>query len=466
VDEIFIGVLIGALLTAGVGSVFFISRFDTYRKRVGALTLTVFGVVLFLTPAPDDAGAWTFAVIGDSRGKGAEEDSDKWDFHPKRSYKKYKNWDYLWRIAKDISKQNCALVIFTGDLIWGDKAHAKQYENWKKAMAPVFNAGIPVYPVRGNHEEYGDKDASLWRAFVKNQLDVRPIPANGPSGEKLCTYSFAHENALFVAMDEYFHRDHKKHKINQKWLNETLQKNDLETKYPHVFVYAHTPAFRVSTSRYSCPGSGFTGALYCDETVRNTLWTSLRDHGGRVYFCGHIHFYTRNTIKKFDHPKLYQVCNGIGGADLDRFKGHIDTTYVDKSLSNEDKYHGYNLVRIDDNKVTVKLRTYNAKTRQWMALERHKFTYTVTHPPAPKLTVSIQGKTVSLSWNAVPGATGYNLLYTHIPWEGGNINSKDMGNRTSFSVTLPSGTAYYAAVRARSADGISEFSNIVVVNIP
>jgi len=459
VDEIFIGVLIGALLTAGFGRVFFISRFETCRKKIGALTLTVFAVVLLLTPALVDARVWTFAVIGDSRGKSAEEDSDKWDFDSKKSYEKYKNWDYLWRIAKDISKQNCALVIFTGDLIWGDKAHAKQYENWKKAMAPVFNARIPTYPVRGNHEEWGDKDASRWRAFVKDQLDVRPIPTNGPSGEKLCTYSFAHENALFVGLDEYFgcKGTHCPHKISQTWLVSQLQMN---TK-PHVFVYAHTPAFQVS--RFA----GATGAIYEHADIRDAMWKAQRNGGVRVYFSGHIHFYTGNTIKKFDLPKLYQVCNGIGGAGFDPFKGYnIDTTYVDESSSNEDKYHGYNLVQIDDNKVTVRLRTYNAKTREWMALERHKFSYTVIQPPPPKLTVSIQGKEASLSWSAVSGATGYNLLYTRFPYEGGYIDSADMGNRTSYSVPLPSGAAYYAAARARSKDGISGFSNIEKVAIP
>ena len=164
-DELLIGVLIGALLTAGFSRIFFMYRFDTYRKRVGALTLTIFALILLLTPALE-AGAWTFAVIGDSRGKGPTQDSDKWHFDSKKDGKHYKNWDYLWRIAKDISKKKCDLVIFTGDLIWGEKNHAKQYKNWKKAMQPVFDANIPIYPVRGNHEEYGDLNATEWRKFV------------------------------------------------------------------------------------------------------------------------------------------------------------------------------------------------------------------------------------------------------------------------------------------------------------
>jgi len=364
VDELLIGFLIGALLTAGFGRAFFISRFDTYRKKVGTLTLTVLAVVLLLTPALADAGAWTFAVVGDSRGKSAEKDSNEWHFNPKREGKYYKNWDYLWRIAKDISTRKCDLVIFTGDLICGGGGnHAKQYENWKKAMQPVFNANIPVYPVRGNHEEWGDPNATQWKTFVTAHL--KNLPQNGPDGEKSCTYSFFHKNAFFVALDEYFHRSGKKHKINQAWLNAQLQNNNRNT-HPHVFVYAHTPAFKVSHS------SGSTGALYDDSSVRHTLWISLRDHGVRAYFCGHIHFYTANRIKGYGSPELYQICNGIGGAGLDAYKGDVDkdhviygTQHAIVEAKNIGGHHGYNLVHVDGNKVTIDLRAWHNTEKFW-----------------------------------------------------------------------------------------------------
>ncbi len=372
-DELLIGVLIGALLTAGFGRIFFISRFDTYRKRAGTLTLTVFAVVLLLTPALADAKVWTFAVIGDSRGKSPEQDSNKWHFDTKRPPNHYKNWDYLWRIAKDISTKKCDLVIFTGDLIWGEKDHAKQYNNWKKAMQPVFNAGIPVYPVRGNHEEYGDVDATQWKTFVTAHL--KNIPQNGPAGEKLCTYSFTHKNALFIAVDEYFNRNGKKHKINQAWLDTCLKNNNRNT-HPHVFVYAHTPAFKVSgyvnkKHPKPCPGSSNSGALYCDKTVRSNLWKSLCNNGVRVYFCGHVHFYTANKIKNYT-PQLYQIMNGIGGAGVDEYHGNVDKDHViyGKNHSvveakNIGGHHGYNLVHVDGKKVTIDLMLWRNTLKKW-----------------------------------------------------------------------------------------------------
>lgn len=48
------------------------------------------------------------------------------------------------------------MVIFPGDMVNGwfyiSTPYADQFATWRKAMAPVYDAGITVYPVRGNHE--------------------------------------------------------------------------------------------------------------------------------------------------------------------------------------------------------------------------------------------------------------------------------------------------------------------------
>ena len=57
-------------------------------------------------------------------------------------------------IAEEIVSQGCELVIVPGDLInrwWanGGTAYAYQFQLWGTIMQPVYEAGIPVYPVRG-----------------------------------------------------------------------------------------------------------------------------------------------------------------------------------------------------------------------------------------------------------------------------------------------------------------------------
>src|ERR1035437_10014179 len=63
-------------------------------------------------------------------------------------------------IAKDIAAQNAIqkidFVLFPGDMISGydqDPNHlGSEMDTWKTAMAAVYNANIPVYTTRGNHE--------------------------------------------------------------------------------------------------------------------------------------------------------------------------------------------------------------------------------------------------------------------------------------------------------------------------
>lgn len=341
---------IKAILMTGLGGIFSLMRVATCRKRMGTLIFVLTALALVSPQARSDARAWTFAVVGDSRGTGY-------------TYNDGVNWEILKIIAENIKDKKCNLVVFPGDLIQGSKNHSEQYKSWRDAMAPVLNAGIPVYPVRGNHEEWGDTDATQWRKFVSEKL--KNVPQDGPAGEKLCTYSLTHKNALFIAVDEYFNRKGTKHTINQGWLDTQLQNNDRNT-YPHIFVYAHTPAFKVSGS------SGSTGALYDDPSVRHALWTSLRDHGVRAYFCGHIHFYTANRMKDYGSPELYQICNGIGGAGLDDYHGNVDTAHViygvDSSVveaKNIGGHHGYNLVYVDGNKVTIDLMVWHNTEKKW-----------------------------------------------------------------------------------------------------
>lgn len=86
-------------------------------------------------------------------------------------------------------------------------------------------------------------------------------------------------------------------------------------------------------------------------------------------------------------------------------------------------------------------------------------------PAAPAMNITTAGQRVSVSWTPVVGAEGYVLYYAPYP-SADPIGSADMGTSTSLTVDLPPGAAYYAAVRARNADGESDYSNIGTVIIP
>ena len=81
---------------------------------------------------------------------------------------------------------------------------------------------------------------------------------------------------------------------------------------------------------------------------------------------------------------------------------------------------------------------------------------------APTLTTTTSGTTVSFSWTSVDGATGYILYYAPYPYTGpDSIGNISVGTRTSMSVNLWEGVAFYVAVQSYDGTGSSGYSNVV-----
>ena len=141
------------------------------------------GLAAFFLLLSFHAGAWRFAVTGDSRG------SDNGV-----------NRDVLTRLTVALLGEAPALVLFSGDLVDGtgdEEIVTAQMLTWRGLfMEPLQNAGIPVYPVRGNHD-LSDKawDTAFSGAYA--------LPGNGPRCERNRTYTFTYENARFFGLDCY-----------------------------------------------------------------------------------------------------------------------------------------------------------------------------------------------------------------------------------------------------------------------
>ena len=83
------------------------------------------------------------------------------------------------------------------------------FENWKTAVKPIYDfdrrAGIPLYAVRGNHED-GElvTDKRLKDAYLKDIASF--MPQNGPEQEKGLTYSISYRQATFIGRRPVFHQ--------------------------------------------------------------------------------------------------------------------------------------------------------------------------------------------------------------------------------------------------------------------
>ena len=248
---------------------------------VSILVVTMVLWMIVIDEALVSGDKWSFAVICDTRGN----DSDY-------SGKTGINDVVLKEMVSAVAREHCKFVLVPGDMIngyWANNSvsYANQFKNWNATMRPLYDAGIKVYTIRGNHE-YGNYinypnypyNLTLDSALEKAYLDefAGNNPDNGPQGERNLTYKFTYKNALFIGLDLYVNN----HTVNQEWLDDVLEKDKKE----HTFVFGHEPAFKINHN----------DSLAIYPARRDAFWNSLGKAGCQVYFCGHDHLYNRARI--------------------------------------------------------------------------------------------------------------------------------------------------------------------------
>lgn len=316
--------------------------------------------------APERHAIWKFAVISDTQGDNRD-----------KNIKSCINDEILNSIAADIAVEKPDIVLVSGDLVngWfrnGGTDYASQYTNWKKAMKPVFNMGIKVFAVRGNHdsgperlvlpplpkhlEPQSGSLAMLEKAF-RNAVIGPSIPLNGPENEKGITYCIIHKNACIIGLDQYAGGQHE---INQKWLERQLSNN---TRI-HLFVFGHEPAFETNHK----------DNLSFYPLKRDRFWDSIGKAGGRIYFCGHDHFYNRSLIKDSMGNPVWQIIGGTGGGRLRQWSGSYKESKRVMGEYHNDDFHGYILVTVDGQKVTVEWKALvNASANKWHIYDAYSY---------------------------------------------------------------------------------------------
>lgn len=272
--------------------------------------------ISFSLVAAADEPAWKFIISGDSRG-----DTNG------------VNVPILSEIAAEIVSQDVDFVLFPGDLVTGgvDQTELEsQLTTWRNTMQPVYDAGIAVYPVRGNHELGSPVGTTAWNNVFSGAY---ALPANGPTGEENLTYSVTHKNVFVLALDQYVTI----HRVNQTWADAQLAANT----QPHIFALGHEPAFQVQ----------HTDCLDDYPTERDTFWQSLANAGCRYYTCGHDHFYDHALIDDGDsdpNNNVHQYVVGTAGAPLRTWSPPYNgnnSTYTPEQWHHRAQY-GYVLVEV------------------------------------------------------------------------------------------------------------------------
>ena len=378
------------------------------RKRVPAELLCAPLLIAALTTVGFAQTPWRFIVTCDSRGR--DDGIEK---------------TVLRELVTEIKNNNVDFVLFPGDLVSGHSAAGpaeleSELRAWVEVMRPVYDDDAGIYVCRGNHEiadawgAYGGSGLDPNNNFTTRWLEVfgndlypeQMLPDNGPTGEKYMTYSVAHKNALVVLLDQYAGLDHRAvHKVNQQWLDDQLAANTR----PHVFVAGHEPAFRAL----------HTDCLDNYLTERDTFWASIRNAGGRTYFCGHDHFYDHARADDGDgdpNNDIHQYIIGTAGAPpyswSPPYSGNNSGYAVEQW--HHDEGYGYTLVDIDGPDVTL----------TWMKRNTNDLTVQANYEPLEVWSYSVTRELIVLAPNGgekLVAANPYTIRWRTIAAEVDNV---------------------------------------------
>ena len=387
-------------------------------------------VLVVLTPTSFAQRPWKFIVTCDSRGN-----------------TNGINQTILRELVTEIKNQGIDFVLFPGDLVSGFTASGPdefeaQLRVWVEIMKPVYDANIPVYVCRGNHEvsdswggspdtgpDPNDNYASRWlKVFGSDFYPDQKLPGNSPVAEKYMTYSVTHKNAFVLVLDQYAGMRHRTdHKVNQRWLDAQLATN---TK-PHIFVTGHEPAFQAI--RRDC--------LDTYPAKRDAFWASIKNAGGRTYLTGHDHFYDHARVDDGDSDPsndIHQYIIGTAGAWPYIWSPPYDgnnSVYTVEQWHHAERF-GYVLVEIDDLDVMLVWMERHTNDLNTAGIYEPNDVWSYTVVPKP-IVLSPNGgqnlataRTYTITWKTLEGVTIDYVTIEYSPDNGQSWEDIDISRNT------------------------------------
>jgi hypothetical protein len=181
-----------------------------------------------------------------------------------------------------VSEENPAFVVHLGDLV--AKASPRHWHYFDELMAPLTAAKIPLFPVLGNHEYFGDgRDPS------RSSRLRYPVLATG-------YYAKRWGRLGLVWLDTNL--EGRAAARQAEWLGRTLGALDRAPEVAATLVFAHHPALTNGIDRHGHGG-----------VQRDVVPHLLRSRKALALFSAHVHGYERFTR---DHLTLF-VSGGGGG---------------------------------------------------------------------------------------------------------------------------------------------------------
>lgn len=264
------------------------------------------------------AKAWKFGLIGDTQWPSSRYDDSLGGFRNPNGVAV----DVLRQIDKEFIAHGVAFVIAVGDL--SDHSTDAAYHTRATWTQPLFDAGIGFFPLRGNHDDYAEPPnaSEFVRVFPQTRdglMNRTPLdafdwtdsatlhPAFTPADRKPfavgsrfssprpslggLSYSFAHDNATFVLLDQFRLADPLEPNTiasQTPWVDSVLRNRPRSS---HAFVLGHKG---IVTENHA--DNLFGSSPADDSAATNRFVRSLAGNGVEWYIGGHDHLHNRALV--------------------------------------------------------------------------------------------------------------------------------------------------------------------------
>lgn len=254
-------------------------------------------------------------------------------------------------INAEMVRQKVDFVVAVGDLV--DASSLESLRMREKHNATLREAGIPFYPLRGNH------DSSTLRSveyFAEVFPDLPGTPGRIGSSPNLPnaagkTYSFTHKGVKLILLDSFPLVDDgskrgKAYSIKDylPWMKEELEKDD----HRAVFLFSHLALVGQKHK------SNLFGKVRLTQNnhseMQDAFYSLMQSNGVKFLFCGHDHLYHRSRIASPDGKSQIQqvIC---GSASHKFYRPKYPFTSREAPLAQELNRVGFLIGRVNDDRI-------------------------------------------------------------------------------------------------------------------
>ncbi|WP_456438712.1 fibronectin type III domain-containing protein [Psychroserpens sp.] len=212
-------------------------------------------------------------------------------------------------------------------LIPGDLVATGTYSSWRNSFftpADGISPYVPIYPVPGNHEYYGDGVTSFLKYFN--------LPLNGSVSNPEEWWYKDLSNVRVIGLNSNSPAGDKTTQLN--WMTQVLDEAGSDPSIDFVFAQLHHPY----KSELWTPGElDFTGDVIALLETFSTTYNKPS-----IHFFGHTHAYSRGQSR--DHNHLWVNVATAGGA-IDNW-GEFPNADYDEFVLSEDEY-GFVMLEVE-----------------------------------------------------------------------------------------------------------------------